>query len=113
MPDIASTFTELFAGFTGRTLLTAAATLLICLVVVRLLGKLLGRLLARTKLDERIRKYVLAGVKLLLYIVTVLIVAESLHIPMTSLVALLSVGSLGVTLAAAIFCTTRRRPRTV
>ena len=100
MPDIASTFTELFAGFTGRTLLTAAATLLICLVVVRLLGKLLGRLLARTKLDERIRKYVLAGVKLLLYIVTVLIVAESLHIPMTSLVALLSVGSLGVTLAA-------------
>ena len=100
MPDIASTFTELFAGCTGRTLLTAAATLLICLVVVRLLGKLLGRLLARTKLDERIRKYVLAGAKLLLYIVTVLIVAESLHIPMTSLVALLSVGSLGVTLAA-------------
>ena len=100
MSDIASTFTELFAGFTGRTLLTAAATLLICLVVVRLLGKLLERLLARTKLDERIRKYVLAGAKLLLYIVTVLIVAESLHIPMTSLVALLSVGSLGVTLAA-------------
>ena len=29
-----------------------------------------------------------------------LIVAESLNIPMTSLVALLSVGSLGVTLAA-------------
>ncbi|MFR5405358.1 MAG: hypothetical protein ACLTG0_08020 [Oscillibacter sp.] len=34
------------------------------------------------------------------HIVTVLIVAESLNIPMTSLVALLSVGSLGVTLAA-------------
>ena len=61
---------------------------------------LLRRLLARTKLDERIQKYLLAGVKLILYIVTVLIVAESLNIPMTSLVALLSVGSLGVTLAA-------------
>ena len=100
MPDIASTFTELFAGFTGRTLLTAAATLLICLVAVHFLGKLLRRLLAQTKLDERIQKYALAGIRLLLYIITVLIVAESLHIPMTSLVALLSVGSLGVTLAA-------------
>ena len=100
MSDIASAFTELFAGFTGKTLLTAAVTLLICLVVVRLLGKLLGRLLSRTKLDARIQKYILAGAKLLLYIVTVLIVAESLHIPMTSLVALLSVGSLGITLAA-------------
>ena len=46
------------------------------------------------------RNTCLAGVKLILYIVTVLIVAESLNIPMTSLVALLSVGSLGVTLAA-------------
>ena len=69
-------------------------------MAVHLLGKLLRRLLARTKLDERIQKYLLAGVKLILYIVTVLIVAESLNIPMTSLVALLSVGSLGVTLAA-------------
>ena len=101
MSDIASTFTELFAGFTGRTLLTArghAADLPWwwsgCW------ASCWGGCWPRTKLDERIRKYVLAGAKLLLYIVTVLIVAESLHIPMTSLVALLSVGSLGVTLAA-------------
>ena len=53
-------------------------------------------LLHQTKYSDSL----LAGVKLILYIVTVLIVAESLNIPMTSLVALLSVGSLGVTLAA-------------
>ena len=40
---------------------------------------LLRRLLARTKLDERIQKYLLAGVKLILYIVTVLIVALALR----------------------------------
>ena len=100
MSDITSAFTNLFAGFSLRALLTAAATLVICLIAVHLLGKLLKRLLARTRLDERIQKYLLAGAKLLLYIVAVLIVAESLHIPMTSLVALLSVGSLGITLAA-------------
>ena len=96
MPDLTSLFTDTLAKFSFRAVLSAAATLLICLVAVHLLG----RLLARTKLDERIQKYLLAGVKLILYIVTVLIVAESLNIPMTSLVALLSVGSLGVTLAA-------------
>ena len=100
MPDLTSLFTDTLAKFSFRAVLSAAATLLICLVAVHLLGKLLRRLLARTKLDERIQKYLLAGVKLILYIVTVLIVAESLNIPMTSLVALLSVGSLGVTLAA-------------
>ena len=100
MSDLTSLFTDTLAKFSFRAVLSAAATLLICLVAVHLLGKLLRRLLARTKLDERIQKYLLAGVKLILYIVTVLIVAESLNIPMTSLVALLSVGSLGVTLAA-------------
>mgnify|MGYP000128618930 FL=1 len=93
MPDLTSLFTDTLAKFSFRAVLSAAATLLICLVAVHLLGKLLRRLLARTKLDERIQKYLLAGVKLILYIVTVLIVAESLNIPMTSLVALLSVGS--------------------
>ena len=93
MSDLTSLFTDTLAKFSFRTVLSAAATLLICLVAVHLLGKLLRRLLARTKLDERIQKYLLAGVKLVLYIVTVLIVAESLNIPMTSLVALLSVGS--------------------
>ena len=100
MSDLTSMFTDTIAKFSISTVLSAIATLLICLVVVHLLGKLLRRLLAQSKLDERIQKYLLAGVKLILYIVTVLIVAESLNIPMTSLVALLSVGSLGITLAA-------------
>ncbi len=80
--------------------LMAAVTLLICLAAVRLLLKLAGRLLRRTKLEERIRRYILMGLKLLLYTLTVVFTAGSLGINMTSLVALLSVGSLGVTLAA-------------
>ncbi len=81
-------------------LLSAAATLLACLIAVRVLMKLLRRLLERSRLDVRVQKYLLSGIRLLLYIVTGVIVAESLNIHMTSLVALLSVGSLGVTLAA-------------
>ncbi len=83
-----------------ETLLTSALTLLVCLLATRLLLKLLRKLLERSKLDERVRKYLLSGSKLLCYAVTAVIVAESLGFKMGSMVALLSVGSLGVTLAA-------------
>ena len=56
MSDLTSLFTDTLAKFSFRAVLSAAATLLICLVAVHLLGKLLRRLLARTKLDERIQK---------------------------------------------------------
>lgn len=92
---------ERFAGKIAlENLLAALVTLLVCLVAVRLLMKLACRLLRRTKLEERIRRYILAGIKLLLYTLTVVFTAGSLGVNMSSLVALLSVGSLGVTLAA-------------
>lgn len=92
---------ERFAGKLAlENILAAAVTLAVCLVAVRLLFKLARRLLERTKLEERIRRYILMLLKLLLYTLTVVFTAGSLGINMTSLVALLSVGSLGVTLAA-------------
>lgn len=83
-----------------ENILTALVTLLICLLAARLLLKLVRRLLRRTKLEERVRRCILGAVKLLLYTLTVVFTAGSLGINMNSLVALLSVGSLGVTLAA-------------
>ena len=92
---------ERFAGKIAlEDILAALVTLLVCLLAVKLLLKLTRRLLSRTKLEERIRRYILMGVKLLLYTLTAVSPAGSLGIDMTSLVALLSVGSLGVTLAA-------------
>ena len=92
---------ERFAGKLAlENILAAVITLLVCMVAVRLLLKLARRLLRRTKLEERIRRYILMALKLLLYTLTVVFTAGSLGINMTSLVALLSVGSLGVTLAA-------------
>ncbi len=87
-------------GLTLSKILSAAATLLVCLLAVRLLTKVARKLLSASKLDARIQKYLLTGIRLVLYVITVVIVAESLNINTTSLVALLSVGSLGITLAA-------------
>lgn len=91
--------------YTGRgkltveNLLSALVTLFLCLAAARLAVKLAGRALGRTRLDGRIRDYVLQGLRFLLYTVTALIVAESLGIPASSLVALLSVFALAVSLA--------------
>lgn len=92
----------LYAGWgklTVENFLSALVTLLLCLGAVRLVMTLVQRALSRTKLDGRIREYVLRGLRFLLYTVTALIVAESLGIPASSLVALLSVFALAVSLA--------------
>ena len=81
------------------TLLGALLTLVICLVAVRLITALLRRVLARTHIDARVQKYLVRTVHLVLWVVTVLITADQLGIPVTSLVALLSVLSLAVSLA--------------
>ncbi|MCI8810458.1 MAG: mechanosensitive ion channel family protein [Oscillibacter sp.] len=86
--------------FNLSDVLSAAVVLLVCLLLVRLLLRLAARVLRRTKLEERVRRYVLGGLKIILYILTAVFTAGSLGVDMTSLVALLSVCSLGITLAA-------------
>lgn len=79
---------------------SAIVTLILCLLVIRFVMKIVGRILGKSRLDARIQKYVLTGIKTVLYVIAALMVVDSLGIPTTSLVALLSVVSLGVTLAA-------------
>ena len=85
---------------TISSLISSLLTLLLCLVVIRAVLKVVSRLLSKSKLDDRIQRYLVGGLKLLLYILTVIIVVDGLGIKVSSLVALLSVGSLGITLAA-------------
>jgi len=78
----------------------ALITALIILVIIKTVLKITGRLLSGTKLDSKVQGFIQSGVKIALYIVGALIVLEKLGIEATSLVALVSVFSLGITLAA-------------
>lgn len=80
-------------------LLSSLALLLVCLAAIRLLSGVLRKLLARTTLDDRVRRYALKGVRALLLLLTVLIVAANLGVDVTSLIALVSVFGLAVSLA--------------
>ena len=86
-------------SFTLGALLTAAITLIVCLLVIRTIMKIIDRCLSRTKLDSKAQSYIIRGLKAVLYVITAMIVLGDL-VDMTSLVALLSVCSLGITLAA-------------
>lgn len=86
--------------FTIGGIISAAVTFLVCLVVIKVIIKIFSRIFAKTNFDERVEKIILTIIKVALYIVAILIVVDSLGVPITSLVALLSVCSLGVTLAA-------------
>lgn len=84
---------------TLERLLTSLLILVVCLIVTRIINSIVRRILNKVTWDARVEKYLAAGVKILLYILTALIVADSLGIPVTSLIALVSVFGLAISLA--------------
>ncbi len=84
---------------TVERLLSALLLLLVCLAVVRLLLGMTRRLVGRAALDERIKRYILRGVRAFLYLLTSLVMAGSLNIDVSSLIALVGVFGLAVSLA--------------
>lgn len=112
MPDISELFTietEQFSvqklleteigGFSLGNLLAAAVILLISLVVIKLLTKAVRRALERSKLERAIRSFILSCVRVLLWVLVALIIADKLSIPSASLVAVLSVAGLAFSLS--------------
>ncbi len=99
MDQVEQVLQKSWGTMTVEKALSSVVLLLVCLVVVRIIMALSGKVLGRTGMDQRVRKLVLRLVKTVLYIVTILIVAGSLGIDVTSLIALVSVFGLAVSLA--------------
>ena len=97
--------TGILAGFTLGSLalervIPALLTFIVCLVAIKLISALANKLLARSqRLDEALRGFIRSAVKIVLWLLTAIIVAESLGIPTTSLVALFSVAGLALSLS--------------
>lgn len=101
MPNLdISQLEELALGtLTISKLLWAGLRLAVCLVLARLLICLAARLLQKPHFDRRFQRFALATVKVLVYIAVGLIVADSLDIPINSLVALVGIFGLALSLA--------------
>lgn len=94
---------ELLAGFALENVLTAVILAVVCLIVVKVILKLYDRVTSKSKMDGTIAKLLRIAVKIGLLFVAVIIVMSCLGIPVTSLVAVLSVCGLAVSLAVQNF----------
>ena len=93
-----------FADFALEKLLSAVVIAVICLVVIRLLMKIVDRVLSRAEhIDGTIKKMIRTVLKVLFLFVGVIIILGCLGVPVTSLVAVLSVVGLAVSLAVQNF----------
>lgn len=87
------------ASLSIGAILRLVLLILIGLLVIRILLKLLDRMLERSKSLSPLRVYIRSVAKVALWFILLLILADSLGIPVTSLIALLSVAGLAVSLA--------------
>ena len=97
--SILATLGVSLAGFTLNKLLSAVLVLIICLVVIKILMAVVTRLLEKSKLERSLHTFIRTSLKAILLFVAILIVASTLGIDVTSLIAVLSVFGLAVSLA--------------
>ena len=79
--------------------LTALLLLAVCLAGTKLLMKLVDRMIQKLRVEKSLHHFVRSAAKFALLFLTVLIIADSLGIPVTSLVTVLGVVGLAVSLA--------------
>ena len=102
---LSSNIKENLTGLTLGTLaleriFPALLTLLACLVVMQIINLLCKKMIYNSKkLDEAMRGFVRSAIKIVLWLLTAIIVADTLGIPTTSVVALFSVAGLALSLS--------------
>lgn len=99
MDAITNFLKQTLGGFSPEKLGWAVLVAALCYVAIRIIMRFVRRAIEKLPLDKALHDFIRAAIRLLLYFLAVLIVADALEIPITSLVALFSVVGLAVSLA--------------
>ena len=92
-------FQKIFGGFSWTKLISAAILLVVCGVLIKLILKATDRMLGRSRLDKAVHLFIRTIVKLVLLFTAIMLIAGTLGVDTSSLLALLSVAGLAVSLA--------------
>lgn len=95
LTSFVSTLKELSLG----SILKIALLAVVLLTIIRLLNNLVEKFLTRSKIDKSLHGFLRATAKIIMYLIAAMILAGSLNIDVTSLIALLSVAGLALSLA--------------
>lgn len=87
------------AGFTVEKLFAAVIVAALCLLIIRILLEITDRTLRKTRLDDTLKRLIRGVLRALLVFIGIIVVLGCLDIPVTSLVAVLSVIGLALSLA--------------
>ena len=100
MESISKVLAMSFGGYSLEHILSAVITLLLCLLAVRLIMRAVEKLMWRIKQpNERLSRITVNFIKALLYLLTAIITAGALGLNTSSITAIASVLTLGLTLA--------------
>lgn len=86
-------------NMTLTAVLKIVVLIVVLVVLVKLITKLSSRLIQRSRIDKSLHGFLRTSVKIVLYFIAATIVAGSLSVDVTSLIAVLSVAGLAVSLA--------------
>ena len=89
------------SGWEGaaKTIFFTLLLLILCLIVKKIVLKLVDRALARSKIEPSFHRFIHSAANILLWFITLTVVAESVGIDATSLLALVSIAGLAVSLS--------------
>lgn len=90
---------NLLGGVSLSKIIAAALLLVVCMFCMKLLMKAVNKMLERSRLEKSVHSVVRSFAKIVLLFLTIMIVAGSLGIDTSSLLAILSVAGLAVSLA--------------
>ncbi len=86
-------------AFTLGNLLSAVITFIICYIAIKLIIKIIKPIIFKLPIDVTIHKFAVSAIRVMLYFLMAIIVAQSFGIDTTSLIALFSVVGLALSLA--------------
>ena len=84
----------------AEAVVRAIVSLVVCIIFIKVITKLADKALSRShKLDANLRRFLNSAIRTILWVITVIIVANALGIDTASLVALVSVAGLALSLS--------------
>ena len=92
-------FQKIFGGFSWTKLISAAILLVVCGVLIKLILKATDRMLGRSRLDKAVHPFIRTIVKLVLLFTAIMLIAGTLGVDTSSLLALLRVAGRALWLA--------------
>lgn len=94
---------EQYVGKTPAELITNALpiiiTIIVCLIVIKVINRIVKKAIEKSKLRKGLHKFVEKTISIILYFIAILIVADMMNVPVTSLLATFSVVGLAASLA--------------